>query len=205
MYHTIFCNDKIVYRYDMEWEKNQLERIPDELNLGRYCPSSIHVNHYEVDYPIRKALREAYPNGFIDWDYDELVLPKYAIRRFKKLLEEVYWANLYEQYSNLFMFYEGGEVFCREMKESEPMYQRYTYLQALQLPNDPVIECTSGSALENKIKEFNGKTDFFFYRVIDAIVRFAEEHPDLEDYRFCRKEGILTDLSMNGARDDGKI
>jgi len=185
MYHTIFSNKQIVYRTDFDWEPRQLERVFSELCLGRYCPRAIDVTEYEVDFAIEKALREAYPCPIIDWDNDELVLNKYEIRQLKKLLEKVYLGSLNEQYSNLFMFYEGGKVYYGGTKKSEPTYQKYTYLQALALPNEPVIECTYGSPLEKKIKEFNQNTDFFFYRVIDAIVRFAEESPDLEKYTFC--------------------
>ena len=185
MYHTIFSNEEIVYRGDIDGEPRNLKRIFSELCLGRYCPRSIDVTAYEVDFAIKKALREAYPYPIIDWDNDELVLDNYEIRQLKKFLEKVNFDSLNDQYSDLFIAYEGGQVYCGGTEILESTYQKYTYLQALVLPNEPVIECTYGSPLDKKIKEFNEKTDFFFYRVIDVIVRFAEEHPDLEKYTFC--------------------
>jgi hypothetical protein len=86
MYHTIFSNKQIVYRTDFDWEPRHLERVFSELRLGRYCPHSIDVTEYEVDFAIEKALREAYPDPIIDWDNDELVLRRYEIRQLNQLI-----------------------------------------------------------------------------------------------------------------------
>lgn len=188
MGRSIYCDGEFVWKYAFGAQSSEQYRIFEELGIGEY--EGVTYTNAKEEYSeeeFQEGIEEGWidEEGMIENNEDLLILNQSDVPLLEKYLQKKHLERLKIRWSGLHKEYQGASVHLKGESPLE-LYQNHT-LDEVEKRDDIDflgIGISVGSPLDNVLKIFAGKYDFYFLSMIERMVEFMKKNPEQDVFEF---------------------